>query len=100
MLAAALRGSLGATEPHPHLTLLASEGELREATGWGLAFRLAQRLGAGAPAPLAASRLKVATGQVELRLPKRLFALAGPSVGKDLAALAAWLHAVPTLSID
>lgn len=100
MLAAALRGSLGVTEPHPHLALLASEGGLREATAWGLAFRLAQRLGAGAASPLAASRLKVGSGQVELRLPKRLVALAGPSVGKDLAALAAWLNAAPKLSID
>lgn len=100
MLGAALRGSLGITEPHPRLVRLASEGELREATGWGLAFRLAQRIGAGGPAPLSASRLAVDAGQAELRFPARLAPLASAPVVKDLTALAAWLGVSPKLTIE
>lgn len=99
MLAAALRGSLGMTESHPSLARLASEGELSEATAWGLAVRLALRLGAGAEAPLAASRLTIDGSVIELRLPARLAALATAPVEKDLAALAAWLGAKPRLTL-
>lgn len=99
MLGAALRASLGITEPHPRLVRLASEGELHEATGWGLALRLAQRLGAGAPSPLAESRLRVDAQQVELRLPARIAPLAGAPVMKDLNALAAWLGVAPRLTV-
>lgn len=99
MLGAALRGSLGLTESHPSLARLASEGELREATAWGLAVRLAQRLGAGAKAPLAASRLTVDGATVELHLPASLAALATVPVEKDLAALADWLGGKPLLTL-
>lgn len=99
MIAAALRGSLGMTEPHPRMARLASEGELREATAWGLAVRLAQRLGAGAQAPLAASRLTVDGSEVGLHLPATLAALPTAPVEKDLAALADWLGAKPRVII-
>lgn len=99
MLGAALRGSLGLTEPHPRLARIASEGELREATAWGLAFRLANRLGGGALSPLAASRLVVGNGKLELRMAARHGPLAAGPVAKDLAALAAWLGATPQLSL-
>lgn len=99
MLGAALRGSLGITEPHARLGRLASEGELREATAWGLAFRLAHRIGAGAVSPLSASRLVVDGAQVELRLPARLAPLATGPVEKDLAALANWLGVAQRLTI-
>ena len=99
MLAAALRGSLGITETHPSLARLASEEALREATAWGLAIRLAQRLGAGARGPLAASGLSVAESEVELHLPPALAALVTTPVEKDLAALAGWLGATPRLTV-
>jgi exopolyphosphatase/guanosine-5'-triphosphate,3'-diphosphate pyrophosphatase len=91
MLAAALRGSLNQVEPHPRFANLASEGELREATAWGLSFRLAQRLAAGARAPLLAGKLAITASEIELRLAARHAALASNPVEKDLAALASWL---------
>lgn len=99
-LAAALRGSMGIIESHPSLARLASDSELRQATTWGLALRLAQRLGAGASAPLAASQLVVGKGSVELRLHARHAALASGPVNKDLNALASWLGATPVVVID
>ena len=99
MLAAALRGTLGLTAPDPRIAPLASEGELREATAWGLAFRLAQRLGVGAQAPLVESRLLVDGNGVELRLAKRHAALAAGPVEKALKALADWLDLAPRLTI-
>jgi exopolyphosphatase/guanosine-5'-triphosphate,3'-diphosphate pyrophosphatase len=99
MLSAALRGSLGIVETHPSLGRLASPGELREATAWGLAVRLAQRLGAGARQPLAASRLVRQSGCIELQLGPAHAALATAPVEKDLAALAGWLRVSPRLTI-
>lgn len=99
-LAAALRGSLGITEAHPSLARLAGESELREATAWGLGVRLAHRLGAGAKAPLAASRLEVEGARVVLHLPARLAPLATAPVEKDLAALASWIGMSPRLAIS
>lgn len=91
MLGAALRASLGITERHERLLRLASEGELREATAWGLALRLAQRLGAGALAALSATRLAVQGDALVLSIDADHAALATPSVSKDLNALAGWL---------
>lgn len=99
MLGAALRGSLGMAEAHPRLMPLASEGELREAAGWGLAFRLAQRLGASARSPLTASRLTVDGSLVELQLAARHAPLAAGPVAKDLGSLASWLGLSPRLTL-
>ena len=99
MLAAALRGSLGAVEPHQRLARLASEDELREATAWGLAFRLGHRLGAGVRRPLAASGLLVSGSEVELQLEASQARLAAGPVEKDLAALAKWLGVSPKLTV-
>lgn len=99
MLAAALRGSLGVTDADPSLARLASEGALREATSWGLALRLAQRLGGGASSPLTASQLSIDGGEVELQVPGGLAALVTAPVEKDLAALACWLGARPRLTV-
>lgn len=97
MLAAALRGSLGATEHHDRLLRLASEGELREATAWGLAFRLSQRLGAGSRGALYASRLTAAGDTLVLAIDAHHAPLATATVGKDLNALASWLGLEPKL---
>lgn len=99
MLATALRGSLGSTDPHARLARLASEGELREATAWGLALRLAQRLGAGSTAPLRESHLMVGAEHCELRVAPQDASLATAPVEKDLRALAAWLGRTPLLTI-
>lgn len=97
MLAAALRGSLGITETHQRLLPLASEGELREATAWGLALRLAQRLGAGSRGALAATRLVTDGPRLRLTIAADHASLAAGPVGKDLNALAGWLDLEPSL---
>lgn len=98
MLAAAVRASLGTTEPHQRLLTLASEGELREAVTWGLAFRLAQRLGAGSGAPLSAARLRVQDAHLTLTIDAAHAPLATTSTSKDLNALAGWLGLEAKLS--
>lgn len=98
ILATALRGSLAVSDPHPRAARLASEGELREATAWGLALRLAQRLGAGSSAPLRDSSLTVDAEHCELRVASQNAWLATASVEKDLRALSVWLGKVPKLT--
>lgn len=100
MLAAAVRASLGITDPHHRLRTLASEGELREAVAWGLAFRLAQRLGAGSSAALAAARLTAQGRELILSIEPSRAPLAAASTTKDLNALAGWLGLEPRLSIE
>lgn len=97
MLAAALRASLGTTDPHERLTPLASEGEIREATAWGLAFRLAQRLGAGSAAALQRAQLGISGGELVLEFRPDRAALAFGPVAKDLTALASWLGLQPRI---
>lgn len=98
MLGAALRSSLGITELHPRLLPLASEGDLRRATAWGLAFRVAQRLGAGSAAALSAARLAVQESELVLSIDASHAALASASMVKDLKALAIWLGLEPCLA--
>ena len=93
MLGAALLGALGTTDLPERLTRIAQDRELREATGWGLAIRLAQRLGAGARAALSASRLKLEDDILTLRIDPDHAALVTQSVKKDLSTLAEWLDA-------
>lgn len=91
MLGAALLGSLGTTAHPERLARLASPAQLREASAWGLALRLAQRLGAGSRPSLAASRLELAAGQLTLQVASSHAALITNPARKDLGALAAWL---------
>lgn len=99
MLGAALRASLGLTDPHDRLLPLASEGELREATAWGLAFRLAQRLGAGSGNALSAARLISDESRLELHVAGHHAALVSAVVTKDLGVLANWLGLSPRLLV-
>lgn len=91
MLGAALLGSLGTTAHDERLSRLASAGELKEATGWGLALRLTKRVGAGARAALSASRLENERDRLVLGIDNAHAPLVTPTVTKDLAALAEWL---------
>jgi exopolyphosphatase/guanosine-5'-triphosphate,3'-diphosphate pyrophosphatase len=100
MLGAALLGSLGVTSHPVRLERLASQGELRQATGWGLAFRLAQRLGAGSKAALAGSSLEATGDALVLTLPRSHAALGTSLVEKDLGNLAGWLALEPALRRD
>ncbi len=70
------------------LPRLAPQALLRHARGWGQAIRLAQRIGGGAPGPLAASSLALTEGTLELRLPIDLAPLVDTAVQRRTKRLA------------
>jgi exopolyphosphatase/guanosine-5'-triphosphate,3'-diphosphate pyrophosphatase len=67
---------------------LASEEALEEAVRWGLALRLARRLGAQSPRSLEVSRLRVEEGTLVLELAASHAALFGAPTEKDMKLLA------------
>lgn len=95
VICAALYGSLGKTEPPGRLVRLAEMSALREGITWGLGFRLARRLGAGATAALDHSRLCIDERRLILELDQSRAALMTSAVHKDLNALAAWIGREP-----
>ncbi len=99
LLGAALRGACGRPEPTADLLRLASDADLREAAGWGLAFRLCRRIGAGSRASMLTSRLMREDGKLVLWLDPSRAALASDPVTADLKALAEWLGCTPELRI-
>ena len=99
MLAQALFAGLGGgTAPAPMLGRLASERQLRAATGWGLAMRLGQRLSGGTAGPLERSALADDGTALALRLPPADRALYGEAVERRHQALAAFLGRRPALA--
>ncbi len=99
LIGAALRGACSKPEATPELLQLASEQDLREAAGWGLAFRLCRRIGAGSRASMLTSRLSREDGKLVLWLDESRAQLASEHVTADLAALADWLGCEPDLRI-
>nr|WP_202385906.1 Ppx/GppA family phosphatase [Alteraurantiacibacter aestuarii] len=99
IIGAALRGACGKPEPTLELLQLAEEEELREAAGWGLAFRLCRRIGAGSRASMLTSRLTRDDGRLVLWLDESREQLASDSVQSDLKTLALWLNCEPELRI-
>ena len=91
MLAAALRGASGRPEVTAELARLASEADLREAAGWGLAVRLCRRFGAGTRVSLLSSRLLRDGDALVLWVEPGRAQLVSDSVEGDLRALAQWL---------
>lgn len=91
MLAAALLANAGHLPPPSALARIASPDVLHEAAAWGLAVRLARKLGGGARLPLEDSRLTKAGNKLVLNVPSRFRALVTEPVEKDLRALATWL---------
>lgn len=100
LMGAALRGACARPEPTPELLRLASEADLREAAGWGLAFRLCRRIGAGTRASMLTSRLERSNGKLVLWLDRERAELASDHVSSDLKALAEWLGCTPELKIS
>jgi exopolyphosphatase/guanosine-5'-triphosphate,3'-diphosphate pyrophosphatase len=100
MLAAALLGSCGKTELPPALARLAGGDDLREATGWGLAIRLARRVGAAALTAALSSTLGADDGKLTLTLTPARAPIAGENVAKDLAILAASLGLEAEVRVD
>ncbi len=99
LLAAALRGSCGRPEITSDLLQLASEEDLRAASGWGLSFRLCRRIGAGSRASVLTSRLIRDGSKMILWLDESRSQLASDHVRSDLKALAQWFDCEPELRI-
>jgi exopolyphosphatase/guanosine-5'-triphosphate,3'-diphosphate pyrophosphatase len=90
-LAAALLGSVGKTNIPSALLTLASEADLREAMGWGLAIRLCRRMGAGTPLSLLGSALRREGDRLVLCVEKERAPLVTDIVTGDLKTLAGWM---------
>jgi exopolyphosphatase/guanosine-5'-triphosphate,3'-diphosphate pyrophosphatase len=88
MMAAAIAANGNQLSLPPRLRALASEEALEEAIRWGLALRLARRLGAQSRRSLEVSRLVVEDGALVLRLAESHAALFGQPSEKDIKALA------------
>ncbi|WP_299193805.1 Ppx/GppA family phosphatase [uncultured Erythrobacter sp.] len=88
LLAAAIAANGNALDLPESVKALASEEALEEAVCWGLAVRLARRLGARSRRSLEVSRLRVENGELVLRLARSHAALFGQPSEKDIALLA------------
>jgi len=88
MMAAAIAANGNQLDLPPRLRALASEEALEEAVRWGLALRLARRLGAQSRRSLEVSRLAIADGKLVLQLATSHEALFGLQTEKDLKLLA------------
>lgn len=98
-LAAALLAAGGKIAPPQELERLASRDSLREAVGWGLAFRLCRRIGAGSRVSLLTSELCRKGDRLVLWFDPSRAQLASDQIMGDLKALAQWLGLEPTLEI-
>ncbi len=88
MLAAAISANGNQLSLQSEVRALASEEALEEAVRWGLALRLARRLGAQSARSLEASRLMVDGSALVLQLAKSHEALFGQPTEKDMKLLA------------
>lgn len=88
MMAAAIAANGNVLDLPDHVRALASEEALEEAVRWGLALRLARRLGARSRRSLEVSRLVLEVGALVLRLAESHAALFGVPAEKDMKLLA------------
>jgi exopolyphosphatase / guanosine-5'-triphosphate,3'-diphosphate pyrophosphatase len=90
MLAQALYCNFGGGKdlPYPDVAALCTEAQLKQASAWGYAMRLGQRLSGGVAAGLRASRLVREGGTLRLETRKANAALLGESVERRLKTLA------------
>ncbi|TRD12032.1 Ppx/GppA family phosphatase [Erythrobacter insulae] len=88
MMAAAVAANGNHIQLPDEITELASAEALNEAICWGLAVRLARRIGANSQRSLQVSRLIVRNGSLVLRLEKSHEALFGVPTEKDIKLLA------------
>ena len=96
-IAAAVTATSGRTGLAAELLSLASEEQLYEAIGWGLAMRLCWRVSGGSRLSLTGSKLTREDGRLVLRFERGAEALANDTTASDLATLAGWLglpHAI------
>ncbi|TAD81851.1 MAG: Ppx/GppA family phosphatase [Sphingomonadales bacterium] len=88
MLAAAISANGNQVALPAEVRALASDEALEEAVRWGLALRLARRLGAQSRRSLEVSRLRVDQGALVLELAQSHAALFGAPTEKDMKLLA------------
>ena len=88
MLAAAIAANGNQLNPPSEVRALASEEAIEEAVRWGLALRLARRLGAQSARSLEVSRLVVEDGTLVLQLAQSHADLFGQPTEKDMKLLA------------
>lgn len=100
MLAAAIAANGNVLKLPGEVTALASEEALEEAVCWGLAVRLARRLGAGSRRSLQESRLSVKDGTLTLRLAQSQAALFGVYTEKDMKLLSGRLGLDWAVEVD
>lgn len=91
MLAAAIAANGNQLDLPDEVRELASEEALAEAIRWGLALRLARRIGARSRRSLQVSRLLVDDTHLILRLAESHEALFGVTTEKDMKLLSGWL---------
>jgi len=99
MIAAALSANCGSLDPPKQLTRLAGQDALDEALCWGLAIRLARRLGAGSRRSLRNSALATRKHKLVLYLGETHADLWAGHVESDLAALAGKLGLKPAMEV-
>ncbi|WP_428028189.1 Ppx/GppA family phosphatase [Altererythrobacter sp.] len=103
MLAATLAANGNHLDLPKELRELADEESLKEAMGWGLATRLARRIGARSRRSLHVSRIDKEAGKLVLSLQASHADLFGLPTEKDMALLSDWLglkHAVRIVPDD
>lgn len=88
MLAAAISANGNQLNLSPRVRALASAEALEEAVRWGLALRIARRLGAQSRRSLEVSRLEIDDGALVLKLAQSHAALFGLPTEKDMKLLA------------
>ncbi|MCB2059595.1 MAG: Ppx/GppA family phosphatase [Novosphingobium sp.] len=79
---------------------LASEEELKQAIGWGLAIRLCRKLTGSAPHAISGTSLVRDDERLLLVVREPFHALFTDSVGKDLRWLAEWLEVDPSVEFS
>ena len=99
MMAATILANGNRCDLPGELEKLASRALLDEAIAWGLAVRLARRLGARSRRSLQASSISRVKGRLVLRLEKRIAPLYGQPTEKDMANLAERLELEPAVEI-
>jgi exopolyphosphatase/guanosine-5'-triphosphate,3'-diphosphate pyrophosphatase len=91
MMAQALRASCGQPAIVEAYLRMASADQLHRASAWGLANRLARKIGGGTRISLRNSMLRREEGTLVLRIKEDRAYLKSDSVESELARLASWI---------
>ena len=92
MMAQCIRASAGSPKLVEDYLRMASEKQMRRASGWGLANRLCRKIGAGTRVSLSGTSLRREDDKLVLRFDEDRAQLMGDTVESELANLADWLN--------